>query len=227
MLERYIGKHAWDTPLTDHIRKQQQEQLYDLIAATTTRVPLGETPHQSPRRGTNARLLSSRVLHRRITAFRRRRSRFRSGGGGGGGGGGGSSLFGRFRTSSSSPCLRLLSLVTWGRRTGDEVGWEDIVKGDAAVMSFPPPLLLPVLLLPLPPPGVMTGPGLGPGLGPGPGALAGSKRRLGVRLAIHFVNRSAAGCAHYRNIDDASAYEGRNGKGWKAYYEFFVLTQVR
>ena len=174
--------------------QQQQQQLYDLVAAATTRVPLGETPHQSPRRGTNARL-SPRVLHRRgITAFRRG-SRFRRRGHGGGGG---SSLLGRFRTSSSSPRsllrLRLRLLGTGGRRIGDEVGREDIVKGDAAVMSFPPPLLLPVLLLllPLPPLRVMTR----PGLGPRPGALAGSKRRL-VCFAIHFVNRSAARGAHF------------------------------
>jgi len=179
------------------MRKKQQQQLYDVVAAATTRDPLRETPHQSPRRGTNARL-SPGVLHGGVTAFRRRGSRFRSGGGGGGGGG---SLLGRFRTSSPSPCsllrlrLRLRLLDTRGRRIGDEVGREDIVKGNAAVMSFPPPMLL-SLLLPLPPLGVMTG----PGLGPGPGSLAGSKRRLGLCFAIHFVNRSAAGCAHYSNI---------------------------
>jgi hypothetical protein len=78
--------------------------------------------------------------------------------------------------------LLFLLCGAWRRGVGNEMGWEDLVKGDAAVMSFPPLsplLLLPLLLsLPLPPLGVVTG------------ELAGSKRRVGVLFVIHFVNRS-------------------------------------
>lgn len=79
---------------------------------------------------------------------------------------------GRFR-ASSSPYL----VGAWRRRIGDEVGWEDVLKGDSAIVSLSLSVLRLLLLL------LRFGGGAGK-----TGIIARRVRRVGVRFAIHFVD---------------------------------------
>ena len=113
-------------------------------------------------------LATGMLLHGGITALcRRRRTAF---GGRGGRGGRRRGKLGGFR---AFPFL----VDARGRRIGDEVGWEDVLKGDSAIMALSLAFLRRLLVLvPL------------FGGGDGTGVIARGIRRVGVPFAIHFVN---------------------------------------